>query len=125
MVLTELDPSQSKLLGKSTLTALKHLSDDASVIDADGQPRTWRMARVGSDIALVDMAADDSGPRSINCYSVERERFDGIDGCKFKLDPQRLIYSLQWQHKAEPPDFELVLMQQDAALWERWLSARP
>jgi hypothetical protein len=26
------------------------------------------------------------------------------------------VYSLRWLHKAEPPDFELVLAQQDAEL---------
>jgi hypothetical protein len=40
------------------------------------------------DIALVDLPADDSGPRCIDCYTVEVERFDIIDGKKFKIDPQ-------------------------------------
>jgi hypothetical protein len=44
------------------------------------------------------MPADDRGPRCINCYSVDVERFDAIDGHKFKLDPAGLIYSLQWLH---------------------------
>jgi hypothetical protein len=34
----------------------------------------------------------------------------GGEGKKFKLDPQRLMYSLQWKHNATPPDFELVVL---------------
>jgi hypothetical protein len=56
MVLTELDPSQSKLLGALTLTALKHLGEATLVVDednaplprlADGAHRRRRAARVG------------------------------------------------------------------------------
>jgi hypothetical protein len=72
-------------------------------------------------IALVDMPGDYSGPRCINCDAVDVERFDGIDGCKFKLDPARLVYSLRWLHKAAPPDYELVLLR-DTELWERWVN---
>jgi hypothetical protein len=68
------------------------------------------MARV-ADIVLLDHQAGATGPRCINCYSVELERFDAIDGTKFKLDQSRLVYSLQWKHNAHPPDFELVLVQ--------------
>jgi hypothetical protein len=113
----ELDPSQSKLLGALTITTIEHLGSDTGVIDADGELRKWRMARVGDDVALVDVPADDSGPRCINCYSVEVERFDVIDGRKFKIDPERLVYSLQWKHKGEPPDLDLALIQPGADHW--------
>jgi hypothetical protein len=33
------------------------------------------------------------------------------------------VYSLRWLHRAEPPDFELVLLQDDPELWERWANA--
>jgi hypothetical protein len=35
------------------------------------------------------------------------------------------MYSLRWLwlHKAEPPDFQLVLMQQDPEMWKCWVSA--
>jgi hypothetical protein len=33
------------------------------------------------------------------------------------------VYSLRWLHRAEPPDFELVLAQDDPELWERWVNA--
>jgi len=58
--------------------------------------------------------------KAMNCYSVDVERFDAIDGEKFEIGPQRLVYSLQWQHKAEPPDLHLALVQD---LPEQWVSA--
>jgi hypothetical protein len=112
--------SQSKLLGALTVTALARLGDSAVVVDEDNAVLPdWRMARLG-DIVLLDHPADASGPRSINCYQIAEH---SADGTAFKLDPARLVYSLRWLHNATPPDFELVLMQQDAELWERWLSA--
>jgi hypothetical protein len=33
------------------------------------------------------------------------------------LDPARLIYSLHWKHNAEPPDFEMVLVQDEPTGW--------
>jgi len=117
----ELDPSQSKLLGALTVAACTHLGDDTGVIDADGQLRTWRVVRVGDDVALVEMPADENGPRCINCYAVEIEPLDAVDGIKFKIDPQRLVYSLQWKHNAHPPDLHLALVQE--SLPEQWINA--
>jgi hypothetical protein len=74
------------------------------------------MLRVG-DVALVDLPASDSGPRCINCYSVEVDGFDAIGGYKFKLDPQCLLYSLQWLHNGTPPDLHLALAQELPAQW--------
>jgi hypothetical protein len=86
----ELDLSQGRLLGALTLAMVKHLGDDTGVIDADGQLRTWRVVLVGADIALVDLPADEGGPRCINYYSVAEKRFDAIDGKKFKIAPEEL-----------------------------------
>jgi hypothetical protein len=54
-----------------------------------------RVARIGDDHALVDIAADDRGPRCINCCSVDVQKFDAVDGYKFNLVPSRLVYPLQ------------------------------
>jgi hypothetical protein len=35
---------------------------------------------------------------------------------KFKIEPQRLLYSSQWLHTGTPPDFHLQLVR-DPALW--------
>jgi hypothetical protein len=83
----ELDASQTKLLGALTIAACRHLGDETGVIDADGQLQMCRIVRVGDDVALVDIPADDRGPPCINCYSVDVERFDAGGGCKFELDP--------------------------------------
>jgi hypothetical protein len=36
---------------------------------------------------------------------------------RFKLDPGRLVYALQWKHNAEPPDYEMVLIQDEPSGW--------
>jgi hypothetical protein len=82
---------------------------------------SWPALGISLRLSLTcDHPADARGPRSINCYAVEIEQFDAIDGCKFKLDPSRLVYSLQWQHNAHPPDFHLALVQE---LPEQWINA--
>jgi hypothetical protein len=65
------------------------------------------------------------GRASINCYLVEVPDFTaaalgGADAKRFKIDPQRLLYSLQWKHNCTPPDFHLSLVQD---LPEQWVSA--
>jgi hypothetical protein len=51
--------------------------------------------------------ADNCSPKRIDCYQVAER-----SGDVFKLDPAYLVYSLRLLHKAEqPPDFELVLVQ--------------
>jgi hypothetical protein len=35
------------------------------------------------------------------------ENFDAVEGKKFKIDPQRMLYSLQ---RGTPPDFHLQLV---------------
>jgi hypothetical protein len=78
------------------------------------------MARV-NDLVLLDHPADITGPRSINCYLVEVLDFTaaasgGADAKKFKIDPRRLLYSLQCLHNGSPPDFNLQLVR-DPQLW--------
>jgi hypothetical protein len=47
---------------------------------------------------------------------VEVEVALGADGKKFKIDPQRLLYSLQWLPNGTPPDLHLQFVR-DANLW--------
>jgi hypothetical protein len=93
--------------------AAQRLGGETFLLGEDSGVHQVRMARV-ADVVLLDHTADHSGSRSINCYLVEVQDFTtgalGGEGKKFKIVPERLIHSLQWQHKAEPPDFELVLL---------------
>jgi hypothetical protein len=61
-----------------------------------------------------------TGPHCINCYLVEVQDFaaaaPGGEGKKFDLEPQRLLYSLQWPHNRTPPDLHLQLVR-DPQLW--------
>src|SRR5262249_24687626 len=106
-----LEDHQSKLLGALTLATVRRLGGDAVCVDADNRFRSWRMARV-SDLVLIDQAADETAPRSINCYLVEVDDIDAscelAEGKKFKVDPSRLLYALRRLHRAEPPDLELT-----------------
>jgi hypothetical protein len=105
-----LDPSQSRLLSALTVTALKHLGESTLVVDEDNSLcPDWRMACVG-DVALLDKPADIRSPRRIDCYAIDVSDFDGGNGKTFKLDPQRVLFSLQYKHNAVPPDFELVTL---------------
>jgi len=67
---------------------------------------------------LLDHPADPTGPRIINCYfvGVQDSAKLGANGKKFKIEPQHLLYSLQWWHSGTPPDFNLQLVR-DPALW--------
>jgi hypothetical protein len=80
--------------------------------------RQRRMARI-NDVVLLNDLADATGPRSINCDSVEVKDVAalGADWKKFKLDPQSLLDSLRYKHNAEPPDFEMVLIQDERPGW--------
>ena len=93
---SELHPAQGRLLGVLTLAAVERLGGAALLVDADNHLRKLKIVRV-NDVVLIDQPADDAGPRCINCYLVEGEK-------AFKFDPTRLLYSLQWLHKATPPD---------------------
>jgi hypothetical protein len=70
------DPSEC-LLGALSLTVIKHLGDDAVVVDEDNAlcPE-WRMARVG-DVVLMEKPADDRSPKRIDCYEVVEHSADG------------------------------------------------
>jgi hypothetical protein len=53
-------------------------------------------------------------PKRIDCYEVAEH---SVSGAAIKLDPARLVYSLRWKHNAHPPDFELMLIQEEPAGW--------
>jgi hypothetical protein len=38
------------------------------------------------------------------------------EGKRFKVDPQRLLYSLQWLHNGTPPDFNLQLVRDSGSV---------
>ena len=101
-----LEEHHSRLLGALTLATVQRLGGDTVCVDADNQFRTWRMARV-DDVVLIDQAADETAPRSINCYIVEVEEIDPTSrlaehGKKFKVDPSCLLYALRWLDRGEP-----------------------
>jgi hypothetical protein len=107
------DPAEC-LLGALTLTALKHLGDDTVVVaEDDTLCPDWRMARLG-DVVLLQKPADDRSPQRIDCYEVVEH---STRGTALKLDPGRLVYSLQWKHNAHPPDYEMMLIQDEPAGW--------
>ncbi len=110
--MSEPNAAQNRLLGALTLTALKHLGGDTLTFDAHNNlcPRR-RVVRVG-EIAFVEKPADDRSPKRIDVYQVR-----SASGAVFKLDPARLLYCLQWQHNGEPPDFDLVLLQDEPEHW--------
>lgn len=90
--MTELDHSQSKLLGALTIAAAQRLGGDTMLLKEANGMRELTMARVD-----VNHPADATGPRSINVYHVDLQDFADISGVKLKLDPQCLLYSLQWR----------------------------
>jgi hypothetical protein len=73
----------------------------------------WRMARIG-DVALLEKPADDRLPKRIDCYEVVEH---SASGAAFRLDPARLVYSLRWKHNAHPPEYEMVLIQDEPVGW--------
>lgn len=114
MAEVELDPSQSKLLGALTLTAVEHLGEPTLVVDADGNLCPgWRMARVG-DVALLEKPADNKSPKRIDCFWVTEH---SASGAAFRLDPAQLVYTLRWMHRAQPPDLDLMLADWVGPLW--------
>jgi hypothetical protein len=107
------DPAEC-LLGALTPTAVKHLGDSAVVVDEnDTLCPEWRIARIG-DVVLLEKPPDDRLPKRIDCYEVVEH---SASGAAFKLDPGRLVYSLQWKHNAHPPDYEMVLIQDKSPGW--------
>lgn len=106
---------QSRLLGALTTAAVRRLGGDTALVGENNDLHTVRMARV-HDVALIDHPADDHEPRMITCYLTDIENLDtgenGVNGVKFKFDPERLLYALRWKHKAEPADVELTLVRE-------------
>ena len=70
------------------------------------------MARIG-DVVLLEKPADDK-PKRIDCYQIVDH---SASSAAFKIDPARLIYAMQWKHNAYPPDYELVLIQDEPPGW--------
>jgi hypothetical protein len=110
---------QSRLLSMLTITAAQRLRAETFLIEEDGNVRQVRMAQVG-DAVLLDYPADATGPRSINCYLVKMLDFTaaasgGADAKRFKVGPDRLLYSLRWKHNA-PADLRLRLAK-EPDLW--------
>jgi hypothetical protein len=54
--------------------------------------------------------SDAQSPRWIDCYATE-------DGEYFKLDPARVLFSIEFLHSATPPAVKLRLSGWDPALW--------
>jgi hypothetical protein len=50
----------------------------------------------------VKKQADERLPRRIDAYEVD-------DSPKFLLDPQRKLFSVQYEHNGEPPDLHLMI----------------
>jgi hypothetical protein len=42
----------------------------------------------------------------------------GADAKRFKIEPQRLLYSLQWRHNGTPPGLHLQLVNNPAICFE-------
>lgn len=53
MVLTQLDPSQSRLLGALTIAISQHLGADTMLVEEDNGMRELRMARVDQVVLLI------------------------------------------------------------------------
>ena len=102
----------NRAIGAVTI-AVAHRLDDTPGVKGNNKVRIRRAKRVG-DIVLFDHPADDSGPRTINCYVYPVECFDVVPGKEFKVELKRLLYSLQRLRKAIPPDFDLQLVRDPA-----------
>jgi hypothetical protein len=72
------------------------------MVEEDNSICQLRMAHV-DDVVLLDKPADLRSPRWIDCYVVEVENFAGGDSKKFKLNPERILFSLQYQHNGYRP----------------------
>ena len=72
---------------------------------------TARDARV-LDLLLIDQPADETAPRCIKSISSKRRRSirPGLaeKGKRFGIASDRLLYALNWTHKAEQPDLDLA-----------------
>jgi hypothetical protein len=101
------DPEQGKVLAALALGAVKHLGGASALIEDSGVHMGWRTVRV-DDFALLEKPSDRQSPKRIDCYHVAEEEDFG-DGKRAKLDPARVLFSLQYVHNAIPPDFELLL----------------
>jgi hypothetical protein len=102
MTESTLDKDRRGLLGVLVFAAAHRLASETLAVDAEGNSRNWRLARV-LDLVIVDQPADETAPRSINVYFIEDVRGP------FRIAPDRLLFALRWLHKGEPPDLNLML----------------
>lgn len=82
-----------------TLKAMEHLGSDTAHIDGDKNISQMRTARIG-DVALVEIPADETGPKCIHCLRVTVQKFtparqqDGLTfGKRFFIDRKRVLFS--------------------------------
>jgi hypothetical protein len=94
---------------------MQRLGETALLVDADDRACKGKMIRV-ANLALTEWPANAERPREIYCYAVEGEKY-------FKLDPAKLLYCLQWQHRGHPPDFHLQLVKDEPELWVHFVNA--
>jgi hypothetical protein len=108
----EIPPEQGRLLASLALTALRHLATDTLLLDdADNNWRAgFRMVRFGP-YALIQKPADEKRLQCIDCYLIETmEPGPNGHGVKYKLDPERALFSLDRFAGTEPdlpPNFHL------------------
>jgi hypothetical protein len=87
----------------ATLKLIERDGDDAVQVDENDRFAEWRMCRRGR-FCFVKKQADERLPRRIDAYEVD-------DSPKFLLDPQRKLFSVQYEHNGEPPDLHLMILQ--------------
>jgi hypothetical protein len=76
------------------------------------------MARVSDNVLLDHRPTPPVRAASIAIWSrVKDAAKPGANGKKFKIVPERLLYSLRWKHNAGPPDYEMVLVQDGPVGW--------
>src|SRR5262249_28402900 len=78
------------------------LGGDALLVNADNRLRKLQMVRI-NDIRAHQSAGRLYRAALHQLYLVEGER-------TFKLGSERLLWALQWLHKATPPDFNFQLV---------------
>jgi len=109
----QLGKERSQFLARLTVEAVETLGGDALCLDPDGHWRQWRSVRV-HELLVIDQHADESAPRSVNCYFTAPQDIDpraGLaeHGRRFAFSPDHLLFAVRWLHKGTPPDVELVL----------------
>ena len=103
MNLTTPDAEQGRALCVATLRLIERDGDDAVQVDENARFTEWRMVQRGR-YCFAEKPANERLPRRIDAYEVD-------DRKQFLLDPQRKLFSLQYEHNGEPPDLHLAILQ--------------